>query len=645
MARIYPNWDTIQGLHQPPTAGELTMLKFLDDNLGDEYEVFFNAYLNGDRPDIVLMRKGGGILIIEVKDWNLDLYQVTEDKHWEVLTSEMNWQGVKSPFSQVFKYKHNLFDLHSKALLRARITNPKAYTIVQCAVFFSEATLAQYKDVVIRPFQGNAKYKDYLKFLSHFGVFTRDNLTTEHLKEYLHQTWISRRSRLFTDEHYESVKRYLDPPHHYAHEGKEIIYTKEQKTFLESVSGQRRKIKGVAGCGKTLVLAKRAVNAYLRTGKPILILTYNLSLVNYIRDRIADVKEDFPWSAFRIINYHQFFKAEANNWGLKINSLDEWNNPFFFEPVEDAIKPYEAVFIDEIQDYRTEWVELINRYYLDDASEFVVFGDEKQNIYDRPLDDEKQVVVRGVPGRWNRSLKTSYRFTENIAKLAARFQQKFLGRKYEIDDIAVIQQLEFGFESRIDYHKLRPNAPAEAYFEIIRDYVQEHRIHPSDVGILGATVDLIRKIDHLVRQEMREKTITTFEKEEYYQQQLAQCPHGIPDKGFSDDLEQKRRTKKLHFFMKTGTMKLSTIHSFKGWEIDTLFLIIDDLENSHDHGESFTSHELVYTAITRARRNLIVINAASQDYNDFFQQQSNSISAQPAMTAAEIQLAKALGLC
>ena len=28
--------------------------------------------MNGDRPDIVIMRKGQGVLIIEVKDYNLD---------------------------------------------------------------------------------------------------------------------------------------------------------------------------------------------------------------------------------------------------------------------------------------------------------------------------------------------------------------------------------------------------------------------------------------------------------------------------------------------------------------------------------------------------------------------------------------------
>lgn len=43
------------------------LLQFLIANLDDSYEIFFNPYLNGDRPDIVVLRYGYGVLIFEVK--------------------------------------------------------------------------------------------------------------------------------------------------------------------------------------------------------------------------------------------------------------------------------------------------------------------------------------------------------------------------------------------------------------------------------------------------------------------------------------------------------------------------------------------------------------------------------------------------
>ena len=47
--------------------------------------------------------------------------------------------------------------------------------------------------------------------------------------------------------------------------------------------------------------------------------------------------------------------------------------------------------------------------------------------------------------------------------------------------------------------------------------------------------------------------------------------------------------------MKTGTIKLSTVHSFKGWEIDTLFLFIEKEEDEKE----FANAELIYTGLTR----------------------------------------------
>ena len=127
---------------------------------------------------------------------------------------------------------------------------------------------------------------------------------------------------------------------------------------------------------------------------------------------------------------------------------------------------------------------------------------------------------------------------------------------------------------------------------------------------------------------MGEKTTSTFETKEFYnellnrkknlfkktstdpQAQIAQ--ENINEDDISSDLESIRRTKKYHFHMRTGFMKMSTIHSFKGWDIPYLFLIIDaqtDLEKA----------ELIYTGITRARYRLFIINIVNNCYHSAFQ--------------------------
>ena len=66
--------------------------------------------------------------------------------------------------------------------------------------------------------------------------------------------------------------------------------------------------------------------------------------------------------------------------------------------------------------------------------------------------------------------------------------------------------------------------------------------------------------------------------------------------------------------MNSGTLKVSTINSFKGWESEAVFLILEPrYETSTSFNLSFD--ELLYTGLTRCRRNLVVINFGNQEYD------------------------------
>lgn len=82
MAQFIPSIEKIQQFRIQPTEGEWHLLRFLESTLDDSFEVYFNPFLNGDRTDVVIMRKGGGVIIIEVKDWDLSLYTVDDRKHY-----------------------------------------------------------------------------------------------------------------------------------------------------------------------------------------------------------------------------------------------------------------------------------------------------------------------------------------------------------------------------------------------------------------------------------------------------------------------------------------------------------------------------------------------------------------------------------
>ena len=67
MAKIFPSIENINRLKVPPTDGEWYLLKYLIKYLPESIEIYFQPFINGDKPDIILLQKGAGVSIIEVK--------------------------------------------------------------------------------------------------------------------------------------------------------------------------------------------------------------------------------------------------------------------------------------------------------------------------------------------------------------------------------------------------------------------------------------------------------------------------------------------------------------------------------------------------------------------------------------------------
>ena len=74
--------------------------------------------------------------------------------------------------------------------------------------------------------------------------------------------------------------------------------------------------------------------------------------------------------------------------------------------------------------------------------------------------------------------------------------------------------------------------------------------------------------------------------------------------------------------MDTKHLKLSTIHSYKGWESPTVILILapeykgDKMQYTVKPDEN--NAELIYTAITRCKENLFILNCGNEKYHQFF---------------------------
>lgn len=590
MAVFRPSLQTIKNFKTPPTAGEWTLLSFLDKYLDNDYEVYFQPHLNGLLPDVVVVHKNHGVLVIEVKDYHLGAYAPTDDWHtWQVFDQSGREQLIRSPFYQAKLYKDALCQMYFRILNDHLALNTKYYSVIETGVFFSEAHTI---DTV--PFVQNLQGTK-----NRVLCWCKDDLTSA-AKFFSSVTpfFYSRPSKYFTDEIYEEIVRVLQPSEYIQRlaNRKPIKYTKEQKRLVQSKPHSRAKVRGVAGSGKTEVLAMHAVNAARRTDSAVLIVVFNITLCNYIHDRISRLRGDIPWSMFSIIHYNalaKYFDRERN---------------------------YKTILVDEVQDFKKEWILDLRENWLDKRGndwEILFFGDEKQNLYHRDMvaEDNGQRPYTGVPGNWNK-LKESFRLESTIADFATAFEKEFAADKKDVDPILTMSNI---FDDSLVKYYHQDTLDVSKIYQLYRNVVShghlDKRPNDNDIVFLGTKVEPVRKLDYYLRTVRHFDTSTTFETEEEYQEiiRAEHLPHSV-----QDTLDDLRRPRKFKFYPEAGKLKLSTIHSFKGWEMETVFLLIDNTSVDPD-APNFITPELLYTAITRAIKNLIIIEYGEGPFTPFFQ--------------------------
>jgi hypothetical protein len=66
MGILFPSLENVKKLKIQPTDSEWCLLNYFIENLPSNIEVYFQPFLNGDMPDIILMHKNLDVTIIEV---------------------------------------------------------------------------------------------------------------------------------------------------------------------------------------------------------------------------------------------------------------------------------------------------------------------------------------------------------------------------------------------------------------------------------------------------------------------------------------------------------------------------------------------------------------------------------------------------
>jgi superfamily I DNA/RNA helicase len=568
--RINPSWEEIGKFQDPLTEGEKVLARFLDDSLSEDWKIFVRPYLNSSRPDIVILNPQVGVMIYTVKEWALDL--------------EDNSNETSACIKQVNYYRNKIIGQIIPDMGEKIDEDKKLFALVQTGIYLHNINGESARELF--------NHCDY-PVIAGFDDLTKENLN------YVVPGAAYDRSSYMQKEWADEIELWLNPPFHSKRGALKLELTAKQKNHAKPKPGHRR-IRGAAGSGKTLVIAYRAAKLAAE-GQSVLVLTFNLTLWHYIKDMIAKAPFDFEWKNITFNHFHGFCNDILNELGIlkpQGNYFDE-----IVPAVEGAISnndigrfKFDAILIDEGQDCKWEWYDLLSKF-LNERDELLFVCDKNQNIYGRELswiDNMGNVKFRG---RWG-ELNTIYRLPRKIGTVANKFSETFgLDNLIETEEYAQLTLFERPpiFKWKNIKEKEWLQAVKDAYMLLKYQQRGFGEGDPSDIVILLPT------------KKMGMKAVKLFER------------RGIDaNHVFEVDRESKYSRHKKAFSLGDNRLKISTIHSFKGWEAIHVIMLIPTRWNGDENLDS-----LVYTAMTRTQKNLIVLNCHKR-YLEFGENLSNT---------------------
>ena len=545
MARMIPNSPPPPG---PGRDAERIAWEALERSLDDDFHVYWQVrYLDPTEgeADFLIVHRTLGLLALECKGYGV---KRDADGLWVRLKGGRQERMDEDPFAQAQNTIHEL-----KRTLQTRLTRavgradfpfrfghavifPKATRLelnlpldVPAEVCFDASDLARLGDRVTatmkswRDLRGAVRplsEPDFNRFLR--GVLHREINVVPGLGARLYENELTF-----------------------------IRLTEEQVTALEGALDNRRlRVAGGAGTGKT-VLALEIARRLASEGQRVLLVCFNKHLGKFLRrtaweERVGPGRieachfHSLAWRAFKELG-REFDppkdREEARKWWEQDAPL------VMLEAVEAGkLLPYDAVIVDEGQDFKPAWFELLDDLLTDkESGRFVVFHDASQDIFGRGAEQPFRYRLRY-------NLRNTQVITEVVQKLG-QVEMKPHPRAPKGDPISV-------------HNTSKPGKVVRELEGLVRRLVEREGVRADRIVILTPHT---RKHSSLVDVE------------------------SLADIALADDpLDREGRL--LH----------ATIRSFKGLESDVLVMVDIDPEDEN------CSRLDRYVAASRARQVLHV---------------------------------------
>ncbi|OIJ20901.1 nuclease [Anaerobacillus alkalidiazotrophicus] len=617
-----------ESIRSTATAGERLLFYTLKHCLPDDYIVYYEPEIHGRHPDFVILGPDLGMVVLEVKDYTKNtLFQLNQDE-WIIRTSSGEQQSVKSPMKQARDYMFHISDvlkkdknlIHLEGKYKFNLKFPMGYGVV-----------------FTRLYQKDFIQNGLFSILDPNLVLSRDEIDPEK-ESFSEEIFIEKIINMFTvpfrlqqtltNEEIRSIRYHLFPEVRISAEFKKPVPYQDQlllslhdikimdlhqENLAKQLGDKNRLIRGVAGSGKTLILASRA--KLLSKDHPdwkILILCYNISLSQSIKQMInfmlqePDSLFDFDFSEnpqgvagnknnIAVRNFHEWLKHD-----LKIR---EDQLPTVLGQLEnkEAILPkYDAILIDEGQDFQPEWLKLVGHLLNPNTQSLLLVEDRAQIIYPRKRSYVQDTGL-SFQGR-SKILNINYRNTAQIVKFAWDFYQCHSSLQKK-----VVEKTVEGIEI-IAPQSTRRKGPepgilkAENFGKEMRIIAKQIQVLHEQKGVPYSEILILYRVKRTHKMNIIETIKRALEKKE------------LPYNWITEN-----ETSKRNFDRDEDTIKISTIDSSKGLDFQAVFVV--NLDNMPFPLEENKEREvsLLYIAMTRAKEYLCVSYTGESEYTTYFE--------------------------
>jgi len=585
------------------TDGEKTFYRFLQTcaQPNDRYLAWYLPQIAGHEPDFILYAQDIGMTVFEVKDWSLDQILAADTQCFTLYINGKE-ERRQNPYAQVREYFGNIMDMIKKdGLLVSK--EPHAYGHVKVTV----------NTGIVFPHINKYEYEE--KGLHHIiesdRIFFWDDLnpqspicsdpTGQHFREALDRVLKVKPRFTITGKELNHLRQLIFPevridlPSRGADsmrvdEARRLkILDHNQESIARQYAGGHRIIQGPSGTGKTLILVHRAalLKRYNPAVRNILFVCYNITLVNYIRRLLADKHAPFGKDGVDVLHFFELCNRITGE-----NYPFENEDPEFFDMIINEAKEnlascnirYDAIMIDEGQDFSDDMLKIVMALLNPQTNHLAIAVDDNQNIYGHRT--SWRAVGIQARGRVHK-LSWIYRNTKEIADFAR----------------ALIDETPATSQESSSQMLLFPEV-----FEAMHGPHPNIKLFPDYSKIVAWVADRISILNIQEGYPLSEIAILYTMKSPPHDSAMhlpnllgaALEKKGILYHWIAEDYRAKKS-----YDVTTDRVAISTIHSAKGFDYGSVFLIgLDWLEPGRWSEDQI--HKLTYVAVTRARKQLFI---------------------------------------